>query len=156
MLGSVSRLTTAKALLAGLRGAGVRLVAVGGAGSLLVPGSGGTLAVDDPAHVAPAWRAIARAGNDQLAAFRTSTDVDCSYLSPPAILEPGERTGSYRIGTDELLVDSSGLSTISCEDLALPLLEEVERPRHHRTRFTVARADGSVPRPRSAASSRSR
>jgi len=89
--------------------------------------------------VAPAWRPIALACNEQLAAFRASTDVDWSYLSPPAILEPGERTGSYRIRTDELLVDSSGLSTISCEDLALALLDEAERPRHHRSRFTVGR-----------------
>lgn len=130
----------AKALLAGLAGTGVRLLAVGGAGSLTVPGSGGTLVVDDPAYVPPAWRAIALACNDQLATFRANTDVDWTYLSPAAILEPGERTGSYRLGADELLVDAEGRSTISSEDFAVALLDEVERPRHRRTRFTVARA----------------
>ena len=56
----------------------------------------------------------------------------------PAVLEPGRRSGSYRIGEDELLVDAEGASRISVEDLAVALLDEVERPRHHRARFTVA------------------
>ncbi|WP_405433515.1 NAD(P)-dependent oxidoreductase [Micromonospora sp. NBC_00617] len=129
----------AKALLAGLSRTGARLLAVGGAGSLTVPGSDGTLVVDDPAYVPPAWRAIALACNDQLAVFRASTDVDWTYLSPAAILEAGERTGSYRLGADELLIDPVGASTISAEDFAVALLDEVERPRHRRTRFTVAR-----------------
>ncbi|MEU4338141.1 NAD(P)H-binding protein [Micromonospora lupini] len=129
----------AKALLTGLSRTGVRLLAVGGAGSLTVPGTDGTLVVDDPAYVPPAWRAIALACNDQLAVFRASTDVDWTYLSPPAILEPGERTGSYRLGADKLLVDPAGTSTISTEDFAVALLDEIERPRHRRGRFTVAR-----------------
>jgi putative NADH-flavin reductase len=130
---------TARTLLAALSGTGVRLVAVGGAGSLTVPGSEGRLVVDDPAYVPPAWRAIALAGNDQLAAFQDNTAANWTYLSPPALLEPGERTGRYRLGRDELLVDHSGNSTISMEDFAVALLDEVERPNHHRTRFTVAR-----------------
>ncbi|MGC4820841.1 NAD(P)-dependent oxidoreductase [Micromonospora sp. DT63] len=129
----------ATTLLAGLSRTGARLLAVGGAGSLTVPGSGGTLVVDDPAYVPPAWRAIALACNDQLAVFRASTDVDWTYVSPAAILEPGERTGSYRLGADELLLDPAGASAISTEDFAVALLDEVERPRHRRTRFTVAR-----------------
>ncbi|MCW2877800.1 MAG: hypothetical protein JWQ95_1900 [Sphaerisporangium sp.] len=129
---------TARALLAGLSGSGVRLLAVGGAGSLTVPGSGGTLVVDDPSYVPADWRDIALACNDQLAVFRGETGVDWAYLSPPAIMEPGERTGSYRLGSDELLINPEGNSTISMEDLAVALLDEAERPRHHRTRFTVA------------------
>jgi uncharacterized protein len=64
--------------------------------------------------------------------------VDWAYLSPAALLEPGERTGTYRLGTDELLVDAEGNSTISMEDLAVAVLDEVERPKQHRIRFTVA------------------
>lgn len=129
----------AKSLLAGLARTGARLLVVGGAGSLTVPGSGGALVVDDPRYVPTEWRAIALACNDQLAVYRGNTDVDWAYLSPPAILEPGRRTGRYRSGTDELLTDSHGDSAISMEDLAVALMDEAETPRHRRTRFTVAR-----------------
>jgi putative NADH-flavin reductase len=73
----------AKAMLTALSGTGVRLLAVGDAGSLTVPGSGGTLAVDDPEHVTPAWRPIALACNDQLAVFRADTSVDWTSSAPP-------------------------------------------------------------------------
>lgn len=127
----------ARGLLAGLAGTGIRLLAVGGAGSLAVPGTGGTLAIDDPQYVPAPWRAIAAACTEQLAVFRSDTAVDWAYLSPPALLEPGERTGRYRVGTDELLVDSRGRSAISMEDLAVALLDEAEHPSRHRARFTV-------------------
>lgn len=127
----------AKALLAGLAQTGARLLVVGGAGSLTVPGAGGKTVIDDPNFPAD-WRDIALACNDQLEACRSEARVDWTYLSPPALLEPGARTGAYRLGTDELLVDARGNSKISMEDLAVALLDEAERPKHHRTRFTVA------------------
>ena len=130
--------TTTKALLDGVRQTGVRLLVVGGAASLSVPGSDGTLVIDDPQYVPPAWRASAQASSDQLEVCRNEAAVDWAYLSPPALLEPGERTGSYRLGADELLVDSEGNSRISVEDLAVVLLDEAERPTHHRARFTAA------------------
>ena len=129
--------TMAKALLAGVARTGTRLLAVGGAGSLAVPGTGGVLAVDDPVFVPPAYRAIAQACNDQWEVYRTDTAADWTYLSPPASLEPGTRTGRYRLGRDELLVDAEGGSSISMEDLAVALLDETEHPRHRRRRFTV-------------------
>ena len=64
--------------------------------------------------------------------------MDWAYLSPPAQLAPGERTGNYRLGTNELMLDAEGNSTISMEDLAVVLLDEAEQPKHHRTRFTAA------------------
>ncbi|MEU6678213.1 NAD(P)H-binding protein [Streptomyces sp. NPDC046925] len=134
----VEHAAVSRALLAGLDRTGVRLLIVGGAGSLTVPGSGGVLAVDDPAFVPTAWRHIALASNAQYDAVRTAdTDVDWAYLSPSALLEPGVRTGSYRLGADELIVDADGNSAISMEDLAVALLDEAERPKHHRTRFTA-------------------
>ncbi|MGW5861835.1 NAD(P)-dependent oxidoreductase [Streptomyces sp. NPDC055239] len=128
-----------RALLTGLaRVDDVRLMIVGGAGSLVVPGTGGTLAIDDPAYVPAAWRHIAEASNAQYDAVRTAdTDVDWTYVSPSALLEPGVRTGTYRLGADELIVDADGNSAISMEDLAVALLDEAERPEHHRTRFTA-------------------
>ena len=59
-------------------------------------------------------------------------------LPCPVQLQPGERTGHYRLGGDELLVDAEGTSLISMEDLAVALLDEAENPQHQRTRFTVA------------------
>jgi uncharacterized protein len=137
--GSEMELVTAtKALLAGLAGGGVRLLVVGGAASLTVPGTGGTTVVDDPNLVPAAERASALASAEQLEVCRAETEVDWAYLSPAALVEPGERTATYRVGSDELLVDAEGNSRISHEDLAVALLDEAERPRHHRTRFTVA------------------
>lgn len=128
---------TAKALLEGLRGTGVRLLLVGGAGSLLAPDTGLPI-VDDPRYVPPAWRDIAVACCDQHAVCKAETETDWTYLSPPAQLEPGARTGSYRLGSETLLLDTEGRSAISMADLAVALLDEAEAPRHRRERFTVA------------------
>ncbi|MEO3791672.1 NAD(P)H-binding protein [Nonomuraea sp. B10E15] len=129
--------TAAESLLAGVSVTGVRLLLVGGAAGLTVPGTGGLTVVDAP-DFPPSWRPIALACEAQLAACRTAPRADWTYLSPPALLEPGERTGRYRLGADELLVGADGRSVISMEDLAVALLDEAERPRHRRRRFTVA------------------
>lgn len=129
--------TATEALLAGLARTGVRLLLVGGAGVLTVPGTGGTTVMDHPTYFDPAYRAIALANRGQLEACRAEPRVDWTYLSPPAFLSPGERTGRYRLGTDELVIDDEGRSTISYADLAVALLDEAEQPGHHRTSFTV-------------------
>lgn len=127
----------AQSLLDGLRGTGIRLLVVGGAGDLIVPGTGGRV-MEQP-DFPPDWLPIALACRAQREVFTTAaTDVDWSYLSPPALLEPGQRRGTYRLGTDELLTDDAGISRISMEDLAVALLDEAEEPRHRRRRFTVA------------------
>ncbi|MFJ9774611.1 NAD(P)-dependent oxidoreductase [Kitasatospora sp. NPDC101157] len=125
-----------RGLLAGLAGTGVRLLAVGGAGSLVVPGTDGTILVDSPGFP-DEIRPIALACGEQLDLYRADEKVDWTYLSPAAMLEPGERTGRFRLGLDELLVDAEGNSAISMEDLAVVLLDEAERPVHRRTRFTA-------------------
>jgi len=129
---------TAKALLAGLRNTGVRLLLVGGAASLTVPDQPETLVIDDLRYILPAWRPIAQACADQLEVCRKDTKVNWTYLSPPASLAPGKRTGKYRLGQDELLVDGKGQSSISMEDFSVALLDEAENPKHYQTRFTVA------------------
>jgi putative NADH-flavin reductase len=124
----------ARAMFAGLRGSGVRLLLVGGAATLRRPD--GVLvqdAPDFPAELLP----IANACADQLAVCWDQVDVDWAYLSPPMSLEPGPRTGRYRLGADDLVVDASGTSRITNADLAVALLDEAARPKHHRTRFTV-------------------
>jgi len=127
----------AHSLLEGVARAGVkRLIVVGGAGSLEV--APGVQLVDTP-QFPEAWKPVALAARDALNVFQTAqTTVDWTYLSPAALIEPGERTGQYRTGTDQLLVDEKGESRISAEDYAVALLDEVENPRHKRQRFTVA------------------
>jgi uncharacterized protein len=127
----------ARGLLEGLGRAGVeRLVVAGGAGSLLVPS--GQRLVDTP-DFHDEWKPEALAAAAALEVFRAyDGPVGWSYVSPGALLEPGERTGRYRLGADELLVDEQGRSRITMEDFAIAMLDEVENPRHARRRFTAA------------------
>jgi putative NADH-flavin reductase len=127
----------ARALVAGLTQAGVRrLVVVGGAGSLEV--APGVQLVDTPAFPA-AWKGIALAHRDALEIYRREAGaLEWTYFSPPALIEPGERTGRFRLGTDRLLADAAGQSRISAEDYAVALVDELETPTHVRARFTAA------------------
>lgn len=111
-----------------------RLVMVGGAGSLKTA-SGGLL-VDAP-YFPKVVEGEARAGAEKLKALREQRDIEWTFLSPSAFFEPGERTGRYRVGSEDLLTDADGTSRISQEDYAIALLDEVESPRHRRARFTV-------------------
>jgi putative NADH-flavin reductase len=124
------------ALIAGLKQAGVkRLLVVGGAGSLEV--APGLQLVDAP-DFPSAWKPVASAHRDALALLREERDLDWTYLSPAAMIQPGERTGVFRRGGDTLVTDANGESRISAEDFAIALVEELERPEHVRRRFTVA------------------
>ncbi|MCG5241278.1 NAD(P)-dependent oxidoreductase [Azospirillum doebereinerae] len=127
--------TDPRALLAALKSAGVpRLLMVGGAGSLEV--APGVALIDTPQFPA-AYKAEASAGRDALNVLRDEETLDWTFLSPSALFAPGERTGSFRLGTDALLVDGAGNSHISMEDYAIALVDELETPRHSRRRFTV-------------------
>jgi uncharacterized protein len=110
-----------------------RLIVVGGAGSLWL--SPGVREVDGPgfpAHVKPE----ALKGAAFLEQLRAS-GLDWTFLSPSRIFFAGKRTGQFRIGKDELLFDATGKSSISFEDYAMALVDELETPRHIRSRFTV-------------------
>ena len=125
----------AHGLINGLTRAGVsRLVVVGGAGSLEV--APGLQLVDAPVFPA-ALRGIALAHRDSLDVFRT-VDLNWTYISPPALIEPGERTGKYRQGRTQLLADEQGNSRISIPDYAIALLDEVESGTAFRSQTTVA------------------
>ena len=127
-----------KALMDGVAANDTRLIVVGGAATLTVPGTGGRTVREDANYLPVSARHIGRASADQYEACRTEERVDWAYLSPPASLAPGLRTGQYRTGADELVVDSEGNSSISIEDLAVALVDEIEVPRHRQRRFTVA------------------
>ena len=69
--------------------------------------------------------------------LRQEPSLEWSFLSPSADLSLGERTGKFRLGTDQLLRDANGQSRISTEDYAMAMIDEVEKPAHIRQRFTV-------------------
>jgi len=107
-----------------------RLIVVGGAGSLLVNGA---RLVDQP-DFPEAYRAEALVAAEALDYVRGLRDgADWTFFSPAPVIAPGERTGSYEVGTDSPAGDS-----VSAEDFAVALLDEVEKPAHRRARFTVA------------------
>jgi len=130
-------------LIAILRNApGTRLIVVGGAGSLYVDEALTTRLVDTPDFPA-AYLGTARNMAEYLDILRGTEGVSWTFVSPSAIFEPGARTGKYAIGGDRLLFNSKGESYVSCEDFAVAVVDEIERPRHVRARFTVVseRAD---------------
>ena len=124
-----------RALIAGLKKAGVRrFLMVGGAGSLLVaPG----VDLIDSGHLPDEYRNIAVAHRDALEMLKKS-ELDWTSLSPAAFIQPGERTGKFRLGGDSLIADEQGNSKISAEDYAVAIVDELERPKHIRQRFTLA------------------
>jgi putative NADH-flavin reductase len=121
--------------LRAVKKAGVkRILVVGGAGSLEV--AAGVQLVDDP-NFPKEYRSEALAGREFLNVLRGEQKLDWTFLSPSALFVPGQRTGKFRLGTDQLLVDASGQSKISQEDYAIAMVDELEIPRHPRQRFTV-------------------
>lgn len=128
--------TGVRAILHAARSAGVeRLLVVGGAGSLEI--APGRRVVDEPGFPAE-WREGALRTAAFLDLLRGETEIDWVFVSPAADLHPGERTGRYRVGGDQLMSDAAGESRISLEDYAVAMLDEAERPAHHRARISVA------------------
>jgi putative NADH-flavin reductase len=126
----------ARCLIAAAERGGVRLVVLGGAAcSDDEPG----LLPADTTDFAATWMGLVPAHRDSLEVYRSApAGVDWTYVSPAATVELGERTGQYRAGGDQPIVDEQGRSRISAEDLAVAILDEVEQARHRRQRFTVA------------------
>lgn len=122
-------------LLAAVKQSGVkRYLVVGGAGSLEV--APGVKLFDTPEFPA-IYLDEARKGGAFLELLKQEQGLDWTFLSPSALIQPGERTGKFRLGTDQLLVDAKGNSAISAEDYAIALVDELEKPAHSRRRFTV-------------------
>lgn len=128
-------LRATEAQIKGVKQSGApRLLVVGGAGSLEV--APGLQMVDAPNFPA-AYKAPALAHREVLKVYRKA-DLDWTYLSPAAVIAPGERTGKFRLGKEQLVADAKGDSKISAEDYAVAMLDEVEKPQHIRQRFTLA------------------
>jgi uncharacterized protein len=125
----------AKPIVDAVKKAGVkRLLVVGGAGSLEV--APGQALVDTPDFPAVA-KEEASAGRIFLNTLKAESALDWTFLSPSGSFAPGPRTGKFRLGKDALLKDAQGQSSISMEDYAIAMLDELEKPKHSRQRFTV-------------------
>jgi uncharacterized protein len=125
-----------RALIDGVRAAGVtRLIVVGGAGSLKVAPD---LDLVDTPDFPEIYKKEALAARTVLGLYREVADLDWTYISPAAEIAPGERTGIYRIGYDDLLSDAQGRSFITAEDYAVAVADELEKNTHPRRRITVA------------------
>jgi len=121
-------------LVAAIAQSGVpRFVMIGGAGTLEVaPG----VTLTDSGNLPPEWLPIAQSHGRAFEILRSSP-IGWTYLCPAAYFDPGERTGKFRLGTDNLIVDAQGNSRISMEDYAIALVDELEHPQHIRQRFSV-------------------
>ena len=110
-----------------------RLIVAGGAGSLqYAPG----MTVLESGYWPEKFVPIARSHFKAFAALKKS-GIDWTYFSPPMLIEPGERTGKFRLGNDDLIRDAEGRSRVSFEDYAVALVDELEKPAHRRARFTI-------------------
>lgn len=129
-------LEAAEALVSGLREAGVdRLVVVGGGGTLKTEdGIDFVDHPDFPEQVRP--RSLVH--REALEFLKDVEDVDWTFVAPPAILEPGERTGEYRVGERELMGEEDGESRISMEDYAVAFVDELEDGEMIRRHMAVA------------------
>jgi hypothetical protein len=125
-----------KAIINGVKESAInRLLVVGGAGSLEVaPG----VHVLDRANFPEQVKRGVLATREVLYMLKEEQGLEWTFLSPPASIAPGERTGHYRLGKDQLLKNEEGESKISTQDYAVAMLDELEKPEHIRERFTVA------------------
>src|SRR5690606_24466387 len=128
--------TDPDALIGAVRASGVkRYIVVGGAASLL--NADGVMLADTPELSMLKTMAEPAGGIAFLAALRDVTDLDWTFFSPAVNFAPGQRTGVFRLGGDQVILDASGESRISMEDYAIALVDELENPRHVRQRFTA-------------------
>jgi uncharacterized protein len=130
-------LQASRAIVEGVKASGAkRLLVVGGAGSLYV--APGVQLVDTPPFPAE-YKQGALAAREALNQLKKESTLDWSFVSPPIGLAPGERTGQYRLGADDLLPGTGDQPAgISVADLAVAIVDEIETPRHVQKRFTVA------------------
>jgi hypothetical protein len=125
-----------RAIISGVKKSGIRrLLVVGGAGSLEVaPG----VQVLDTASFSEQVKKGVLATREVLYMLKEEKELEWTFLSPPTSIAPGERTGNYRVGKDQLVKNKEGESKISTQDYAVAMLDELENPQHIRERFTVA------------------
>jgi putative NADH-flavin reductase len=124
-----------RSIIAAAKSAGVlRILAVGGAGTLEV--APGVMNADRPEFPA-SWEGGVKSTALIKGLLAAEPDLDWTFLCPSHDIFVGERTGKFRLGLDQMLVDADGKSSISTADYAIAMIDELETPRHSRRRFTV-------------------
>ncbi len=116
---------------------GARIIVVGGAARLRLSADSNDTVLTADNFLPTELKPIAQACQSQYELCLANNNANWTYLSPPAMLLPGERTGVFRLGQDTLVSDDSGQSTISIEDFAVALIDEIEKPNHVKRAFTV-------------------
>lgn len=123
-------------ILEAVRQSGVRrLLCVGGAGTLFC--APGLRVVDSGVIPDAIMDGVRSLGEFYLNTLMNEKEIDWIFFSPAGTLEPGKRTGKFRLGKDDLIVDENGNSHISVEDYAVAMVDELENPKHHYERFTI-------------------
>lgn len=122
-------------LEAAKRSGAKRLLCVGGAGTLFC--APGLRVVDSGAIPDAIMGGVKSLGEFYLNTLMNEKDIDWIFFSPAGTLESGKRTGKFRLGKDDLIIDENGISHISVEDYAVAMVDELENPKHHCERFTI-------------------
>lgn len=122
-------------LEAAKRSGAKRLLCVGGAGTLFCAPE--LRVVDSGAIPDAIMGGVKSLGEFYLNTLMNEKDIDWIFFSPAGTLEPGKRTGKFRLGKDDLIIDENGISHISVEDYAVAMVDELENPKHHCERFTI-------------------
>lgn len=122
-------------LEAAKRSGAKRLLCVGGAGTLFC--APGLRVVDSGAIPDAIMDGVKSLGEFYLNTLMNEKTIDWIFFSPAGTLESGKRTGKFRLGKDDLIVDENGISHISVEDYAVAMVDELENPKHHYERFTI-------------------
>jgi putative NADH-flavin reductase len=125
----------AENLISAVRGSGVkRFLMVGGAASLKTEDG---RKVYDTIQLPEEWKAPVQEGMRTLGLLREVNDLDWTFFSPAVMIQPGERTGKFRLGKEEVVKDAEGKSTISFDDYAIAMVDELEQPQNIKARFTI-------------------
>ena len=120
-----------------LTGTNIRLVVVGGAGSLYVDPEH-TKTVVDVTPFPEAAMPVVNGHRKALEELRKFDNVNWTYVSPAGDFQPdGERTGKYILGGEELVLNSKGESVISYADYAVAMVDEIESGKHIKERISV-------------------
>lgn len=110
-----------------------RFIVIGGGGSLFI---NGVQIVDGP-DFPEQFKAGATAARDYLNILKKETELDWTFFSPALDMYPGARTGEYRLGTENPVFDEKGESSISVQDAAVAIVDEIENKKFSRQRFTI-------------------
>ena len=124
-------------ILAAAKKSGIgRLLIVGGAGTLFC--ALGVRILETGVLPNEIMNGVVALGYVYLNILSNEKELDWVFFSPAGTFdEKGERTGKFRLGKDDLVVDAEGNSHISVQDYAVAMVDELEKPAHHKERFTI-------------------